>query len=63
MPFIVVALFRSHGVGGVLVFMIGLLIVQIFVVLTLGVEPKKRRLEEIEPETPVSPYPVKVGNQ
>jgi MFS transporter, putative metabolite:H+ symporter len=63
MPFIVVALFRSHGVGGVLVFMIGLLIVQIFVVLTLGVEPRKRRLEEIEPETPVSPYPAKVGNQ
>jgi hypothetical protein len=27
--------------------MIGLLIVQIFVVLTFGVEPKKRRLEEI----------------
>jgi putative MFS transporter len=62
MPFIVVALFRAHGVGGVLVFMIGLLIVQIFVVLTLGVEPKKRRLEEIEPETPVSPYPAKVSS-
>ncbi|HEY2646544.1 MAG TPA: MFS transporter, partial [Candidatus Acidoferrales bacterium] len=48
MPFIVVALFRSHGIGGVLLFMIALLIVQIVVVLTLGVEPKKRRLEEIE---------------
>jgi putative MFS transporter len=58
--FIVVALFRSHGVGGVLVFMIGLLIVEILVVLTLGVEPKKRRLEEIESETTASPYPAKV---
>jgi len=47
-PFIVVALFRSYGVGGVLAFMIALLIVQIVVVLIFGVEPKKRRLEEIE---------------
>jgi putative MFS transporter len=62
MPFVVVALFRSHGVGGVLVFMIGLLIVQIFVVLTLGVEPKKRRLEEIEPEATASPYAAEVRN-
>ncbi len=59
-PFLVVALFRSHGVGGVLVFMIGLLIVEILVVLTLGVEPKKRRLEELESEAPASPYPAKV---
>ncbi len=59
-PFLVVALFRLHGVGGVLVFMIGLLIVEILVVLTLGVEPKKRRLEEIESETTASPYPAKV---
>jgi putative MFS transporter len=62
MPFIVVALFRSHGVGGVLVFMIALLIVQIVVVLTLGVEPKKRRLEEIEAEPPVTPFPAEVRN-
>jgi putative MFS transporter len=62
MPFVVVALFRSHGVGGVLVFMIGLLIVQIFVVLTLGVEPKKRRLEEIEPEAAASTYTAEVRN-
>ncbi|MFI5057494.1 MAG: MFS transporter [Candidatus Acidiferrales bacterium] len=48
-PFIVVALFRSHGVGGVLWLMIGLLIVQIIVVMVFGVEPKKRRLEEIAP--------------
>jgi MFS transporter, putative metabolite:H+ symporter len=46
-PFIVVALFKSYGVGGVLWLMIGLLIAQIFVVLAFGVEPKKRRLEEI----------------
>jgi putative MFS transporter len=62
MPFVVVALFRSHGVGGVLVFMIGLLIVQIFVVLTLGVEPKKRRLEEIEAEAAASTYPAELRN-
>jgi MFS transporter, putative metabolite:H+ symporter len=59
-PFLVVALFRSHGVGGVLVFMIGLLIVEILVVLALGVEPKKRRLEELESEATASPYPAKV---
>ncbi len=62
MPFIVVALFRSHGVGGVLVFMIALLVVQIVVVLTLGVEPKKRRLEEIEAEPAVVPFPAEVRN-
>jgi putative MFS transporter len=59
-PFMVVALFRSYQVGGVLAFMIGLLIVQIFVVLIFGVEPKKRRLEEIDTEAPVSPQPAKV---
>jgi putative MFS transporter len=59
-PFIVVALFRSHGVGGVLSLMIGLLVLQICVVLLFGVEPKKRRLEEIESEGSVSPYPAKV---
>ncbi len=61
--FIVVALFRAHGVGGVLVFMIGLLVVEILVVLTLGVEPKKRRLEEIEDADPtVTPFPAEVRN-
>jgi putative MFS transporter len=53
-PFIVVALFRSYGVGGVVGFLIGLLIVQIFVVLLFGVEPKRRRLEEIETGVSVS---------
>lgn len=59
-PFIVVALFRSYGVGGVLAFMIALLIVQILVVLIFGVEPKKRRLEEIETEEKVAPEPARV---
>jgi putative MFS transporter len=59
-PFIVVALFRSYGVGGVLAFMIALLILQIVVVLIFGVEPKKRRLEEIEAEAAGAPQPAKV---
>jgi len=53
-PFIVVSLFRSYGVGGVVGFLIGLLVVQIFVVLLFGVEPRKRRLEEIDPGVPAS---------
>ncbi|HEX3371865.1 MAG TPA: MFS transporter [Candidatus Acidoferrales bacterium] len=59
MPFVVVALFRSHGVAGVLAFMIALLIVQIIVVLTLGVEPKRLRLEEIE----VGPVVAALGSE
>ncbi len=59
-PFLVVALFRAYRVGGVLSFMIALLVVQICVVLLFGIEPKKRRLEEIEPEAPASAYPAKV---
>ncbi|HWW15659.1 MAG TPA: MFS transporter [Candidatus Dormibacteraeota bacterium] len=59
-PFIVIALFRSYGVGGVLAFMIALLIVQILVVLIFGVEPKKRRLEDIEAEEPIAPEPSRV---
>ena len=60
MPFVVVALFRSYGVAGVLVFMNALLIVQIAVVLTLGVEPKKRRLEEIDAEATAAALPAEV---
>ncbi len=56
-PFIVVALFKSHQIGGVLALMIGLLVVQIVVVLIFGVEPKKRRLEEIDTGAPVSAQP------
>ena len=50
-PFIVVALLRSYGIGGVLSLIIGLLIVQIIVVLIYGVEPRNRRLEEMESGT------------
>ena len=46
-PFVVVALFRSYGIRGVLGLMMGLLIVQIIVVLAFGVESKKLHLEEI----------------
>jgi putative MFS transporter len=47
-PFLVVFLFRAHGVGGVVSLMIGLLIVQILVVHFFGIEPKMRRLEEMQ---------------
>jgi putative MFS transporter len=51
-PFMVVALFTDHGVGGVLSLMIGLLVVLIVTVLALGVEPRGKGLEEVaaEPE-------------
>jgi putative MFS transporter len=47
-PFLAVALFRSHGIRGVLSLIIGFLLVQIVVVLRFGIEPKKRRLEDME---------------
>ena len=47
---IVLALFRSYGVGGVLGLMIGLLILQIIAVVGWGVEPAKRPLEDMEAE-------------
>lgn len=50
-PMIVVALFQGYGVGGVLALMIGLLVVQIVVVWAWGIEPARRRLEEIEGAT------------
>jgi putative MFS transporter len=56
-PFLVVALFRAYEVRGVVGFLIGLLIVLIFVVLRFGVEPKNRRLEEIDAEARVSRPP------
>lgn len=52
-PFIVVALFKAYRVTGVVGFLIALLIVQIFIVIRLGVEPRKKGLEEIDPEQPV----------
>ena len=51
-PFIVVALFQSHGVGGVMALMIGLLVLQAVVVALFGVEPSQRGLEEIEQASP-----------
>jgi MFS transporter, putative metabolite:H+ symporter len=52
-PFIVVALFKAYRVTGVVGFLIALLIAQIFMVIRFGVEPKKKGLEEIDPELPV----------
>jgi len=46
-PFLVVALFTKHGITGVVALMIGLLVALIAAVLTLGIEPRKRRLEEM----------------
>ncbi len=47
-PFIVVMLFKSYGVAGVLSLMIGLLIIQIVTVAVWGIEPAQRRLEELD---------------
>lgn len=60
-PFLVVTLLKSSGIGGVLALMIGLLAVQIVVVYFFGVEPKKRRLEEMEEGAPGSLVPSKTG--
>ena len=49
-PFLVVPLFTTYGVGGVLALMVGLLAVLIATVLALGVEPAGRRLEEVAAE-------------
>jgi putative MFS transporter len=49
-PFIILALFRDYGVGGVLALMIGLLAVQIIVVAIWGIETNRRGLEELESE-------------
>jgi MFS transporter, putative metabolite:H+ symporter len=46
-PFLVVALFRHYGVGGVISMLVGLLTIEIILVLIFGIEPKNRRLEEI----------------
>ncbi len=47
-PFIVLSLFKTYGVQGVLALMIGLLILQIVVVAIWGIETNKRGLEELE---------------
>ncbi|HZL60536.1 MAG TPA: MFS transporter [Stellaceae bacterium] len=47
-PLLVVTLFQTWGVTGVLAMMIGLLLIQIVVVAVWGIEPAKRRLEDLE---------------
>lgn len=47
-PFLIVFLLRAYGIAGVLSLMIGLLVVQILAVYFFGIEPRNRRLEEIE---------------
>ena len=50
-PLIIVALFRAYGVGGVLLFMIGLLVVQIVVVWAWGIKPARCGLETLSNRT------------
>ena len=47
-PFIVVWLFTNHGIAGVMALMVGLLILQIIVVALFGIEPRNRRLEDLD---------------
>jgi putative MFS transporter len=47
-PFLVVFLFRTYGVKAVVILMIVFLVVQILVVHFYGIEPRMRRLEEIQ---------------
>ena len=54
-PFLVLPLFTTYGVGGVLALMIGLLALLIVTVLTIGVEPAGRRLEELASDPAPSP--------
>ncbi|MEA2771943.1 MAG: transporter, putative metabolite:H+ symporter [Acetobacteraceae bacterium] len=46
-PFLVVKLFTDYGVVGVLALMIGLLFVLIVAVMVLGIEPRRRSLEDL----------------
>jgi putative MFS transporter len=48
--FLIVALFQAYGVGGVLGLMIALLVIQIVVVAIWGIEPARRRLEDLDPK-------------
>ncbi|MGI4943720.1 MAG: MFS transporter [Janthinobacterium lividum] len=58
-PFVVLPLFTTYGVGGVLALMIGLLALLIVTVLALGVEPTGRGLEEVAAADP-APLPVEL---
>ena len=55
-PFIVVQLFTDYGVVGVLTMMIGLLVVLIVTVATLGIEPRRRSLEAMGSEAPAPAF-------
>lgn len=57
-PFAVVALFTRYGVGGVIVMMIALLLVEIAVVAVLGVEPRRRALEALASDAAAVPAAV-----
>jgi putative MFS transporter len=60
-PFLVVRLFTDHGIFGVLTMMIGLLFVLIVTVATLGIEPRRRSLEDVgasPADGPVVPVPL-----
>jgi MFS transporter, putative metabolite:H+ symporter len=46
-PYVVVALFSTYGVTGVLALMISLLVLQIIAVAAWGIEPKGRGLEDV----------------
>jgi MFS transporter, putative metabolite:H+ symporter len=50
-PFAVVALFTDFGVTGVVAAVAALLVLQAIVVALLGVETRKRPLEELRPNT------------
>jgi putative MFS transporter len=47
-PFIVLSLFASYGVAGVLALMLGLVAISIAVVAAFGIEPARRPLEDLE---------------
>jgi putative MFS transporter len=61
-PFAVAYLFGLYGVAGVIGMLIALLVLQIIVVATMGVEPAKRGLEDVDALTAVDPIP-KVASQ
>jgi putative MFS transporter len=56
-PFLVVRLFTDYGVFGVLTLMIGLLCVLIVTVATLGIEPRRRSLEDVSSDAIPAPTP------
>jgi len=51
-PLVVVPAYLGYGVGGVVALMVAALVIQAVVVGMLGIEPKGRSLEELEPQLP-----------